>query len=30
MKASGVTTGMPVWDAVKLCPEGIYRKRDFK
>ena len=29
MKASGVTTGMPIWDALPLCPDGIYVKRDF-
>src|SRR5438874_9255533 len=29
MKAKGVKTGVPIWDAVKLCPEGIYVKRDF-
>jgi nucleotidyltransferase/DNA polymerase involved in DNA repair len=30
MKARGVKTGVPIWDAVKLCPEGIYVKRDFR
>ncbi|QDV36353.1 DNA polymerase Y family protein [Tautonia plasticadhaerens] len=30
MKATGVGTGMPIWDAMKLCPEGIYVKRDFR
>src|ERR1043165_7047158 len=30
MKAAGVKTGEPVWDAVKKCPEGIYVKRDFR
>src|SRR5947209_3285482 len=30
MKARGVKTGEPVWDAVKKCPEGVYAKRDFK
>ena len=30
MKAAGVTTGMPIWDAVPLCPEGVYVKRDFR
>jgi nucleotidyltransferase/DNA polymerase involved in DNA repair len=30
MKKAGVTTGEPVWDAVKKCPEGVYRKRDFR
>ena len=29
-KAAGVKTGMPIWDAVKLCPEGVYLKRDFR
>ena len=30
MRAAGVKTGMPIWDAVKLCPEGVYIKRDFR
>lgn len=30
MKATGVKTGTPVWEAKKLCPEGIYIKRDFE
>jgi nucleotidyltransferase/DNA polymerase involved in DNA repair len=30
MKATGVTTGMPIWDARKLCPDGVYLKRDFR
>ena len=29
MKAMGVTTGMPIWEALPLCPDGIYVKRDF-
>ncbi len=29
MKAYGVKTGVPIWDAVKLCPHGVYIKRDF-
>ena len=29
MKAAGVTTGMPIWDALPLCPAGVYVKRDF-
>lgn len=29
MKKAGVKTGVPIWDAVKLCPDGIYIKRDF-
>ena len=30
MKAAGVKTGMPIWDACKLCPKSIYIKRDFR
>src|SRR5437016_9870300 len=30
MKALGVKTGMPIWESVKCCPEGIYVKRDFR
>lgn len=30
MKRAGVQTGMPIWDALKCCPEGIYIKRDFR
>jgi nucleotidyltransferase/DNA polymerase involved in DNA repair len=30
MKARGITTGMPIWDALPLCPEGIFVKRDFE
>ena len=29
MKASGVKTGTPIWDAARMCPEGVYVKRDF-
>jgi len=29
MKALGVRTGEPIWDAVRTCPDGIYVKRDF-
>jgi DNA polymerase V len=29
MKASGVKTGTPIWDAKRLCPDGVYVKRDF-
>lgn len=29
MKAAGVKTGQPIWEAVKLCPQGVYIKRDF-
>jgi nucleotidyltransferase/DNA polymerase involved in DNA repair len=30
MKARGVKTGTPIWDAVEICPDGIYVKRDFR
>jgi nucleotidyltransferase/DNA polymerase involved in DNA repair len=30
MKAAGVKTGVPIWEAMKLCPGGIYIKRDFR
>jgi nucleotidyltransferase/DNA polymerase involved in DNA repair len=30
MKACGVKTGEPVWEAKKKCPEGIYIKTDFR
>jgi nucleotidyltransferase/DNA polymerase involved in DNA repair len=30
MKHAGVKTGMPIWDAVRLCPQGVYVKRDFR
>src|SRR5436309_4421568 len=30
LKAAGVKTGMPIWDAKALCPHGVYVKRDFK
>ena len=29
MKARGVKTGTPIWDARVACPEGVYVKRDF-
>jgi DNA polymerase V len=29
MKAKGVKTGTPIWDARVLCPDGVYVKRDF-
>ncbi len=29
-KAAGVQTGMPIWDAVSLCPGLICVKRDFR
>jgi nucleotidyltransferase/DNA polymerase involved in DNA repair len=30
MKAAGVKTGEPIWDALKKCPQGVYLKRDFR
>jgi DNA polymerase V len=30
MKDSGVRTGMPIWDALRACPDGLYVKRDFR
>src|SRR5438874_1634440 len=30
MKAAGVKTGEPIWDALKKCPQGVYVKRDFR
>lgn len=30
MKAAGVGTGVPIWEAVPICPEGVYVKRDFR
>jgi nucleotidyltransferase/DNA polymerase involved in DNA repair len=30
MKATGVTTGEPIWEALKKCPDGVYVKRDFR
>jgi DNA polymerase V len=30
MKHAGVQTGMPIWDAIRLCPHGVYIKRDFR
>src|SRR5262245_3530879 len=30
MKASGVKTGDPIWDALVKCPQGVYVKRDFR
>ncbi len=30
MKGAGVSTGMPIWDALVKCPEGVYVKRDFR
>ena len=28
-KAKGLKTGMPIWEAKKLCPDGIFMKPDF-
>ncbi|MCH8830682.1 MAG: nucleotidyltransferase, partial [Planctomycetes bacterium] len=30
LKAHGVTTAMPIWDAVPLCPDAVFVKRDFR
>lgn len=30
LKAKGVTTGMPIWDALPRCPNAIFIKRDFE
>ncbi len=30
MKAAGVGTGMPIWEALVKCPDGVYVKRDFR
>jgi nucleotidyltransferase/DNA polymerase involved in DNA repair len=30
MKAAGVSTGMPIWEALVKCPGGVYIKRDFR
>jgi DNA polymerase V len=30
MKAAGVKTGEPIWEAKKKCPEAIFLKRDFR
>lgn len=30
MKKYGIKVGEPVWEAKKMCPDGIYLKRDFK
>lgn len=30
MKARGVKTGEPIWEALAKCPDGIYVKRDFR
>lgn len=28
-KAAGIKTGMPIWEALPLCPQAVYVKRDF-
>ena len=30
MRADGVGVGMPIWEALPRCPEGVYIKRDFR
>ncbi len=30
MKAAGVKTGEPIWEALRKCPDGLYVKRDFR
>ena len=30
LKTRGITTGMTIWDALPLCPEAIFVKRDFR
>ena len=30
MKAAGVSTGMPIWEALPICANGVYVKRDFQ
>jgi nucleotidyltransferase/DNA polymerase involved in DNA repair len=30
MKAAGVATGEPIWEALQKCPDGVYVKRDFR
>jgi nucleotidyltransferase/DNA polymerase involved in DNA repair len=29
MKAAGVKTGVPIWEAIPICPAAVYVKRDF-
>lgn len=29
MKDAGVATGVPIWEALEICPHGVYVKRDF-
>jgi DNA polymerase V len=30
MRAFGIKTGEPIWEARKKCPQGVYVKRDFR
>jgi DNA polymerase V len=30
LKAAGVPTGMPIWEATPLCPQAVFVKRDFR
>src|SRR6476646_5234050 len=30
MKAAGVSTGIPIWEALVKCPGAVYLKRDFR
>ncbi|HJT78096.1 MAG TPA: nucleotidyltransferase, partial [Gemmataceae bacterium] len=30
MRAAGVAVAMPIWEAARLCPAGVYIKRDFR
>jgi DNA polymerase V len=30
MRESRVGVGIPIWEAIKLCPDGVYLKRDFR
>ena len=30
LKAKGVTVALPIWDAVPLCSDAVYIKRDFR
>jgi nucleotidyltransferase/DNA polymerase involved in DNA repair len=30
MKKAGVPVGMPIWEALRVCLQGIYLKRDFR
>jgi len=29
LKATGVTVAMPIWEAVPICPDAVFIKRDF-